>query len=159
VKALLKGRSAAVEGKEVVPANDADIDPIERYVSRQVWAVICIMRLTGARASEILSMRSGDITMLGDVWQFKPMSHKCEHHGKQRVISIGPRCQELLKPWLKPDLAEFLFQPREAMAERAALLRARRQTPVQPSQQNRAVADRKRPPGQRYSVSSLRRAI
>jgi len=34
-----------------------------------------------------------------------------------RVIPIGPKAQEILKPWLKPELAAYLFSPRQTMDE------------------------------------------
>ena len=47
---------------------------------------------------------------------------------------IGPKGQEVLRPFLKPDLQGFVFSPVEAEAERSTRRREQRQTPMTPSQ-------------------------
>src|SRR5262249_3036319 len=91
--------------------------------------------------------------------EYRPCRHKTSHHGKDRVIFIGPQAQEVLKPWLKTDLSAFLFQPREAVAERRAWLRSKRKTRVQPSQRDRRKGMPARRPGERYPTDSYRQAI
>jgi integrase len=66
-------------------------------------------------------------------------------------VAIGPRGQDVLRGWLRPELEAFLFAPREAEAERLA---RRRKSQVKPR--------RKRPkrlPGNRYSAQSYAQAI
>jgi integrase len=75
------------------------------------------------------------------------------------VIYIGSRAREVLRPWLRANLEEYLFQPREAKAERAARMRAKRRTPVQPSQRNRRKKRPRRAPTERYTKDSYARAI
>jgi integrase len=104
-------------------------------------------------------MRGCDLNMAGSVWEYRPESHKTQHHGKDRIIFIGPMAQDVLRPWLRADLREYLFQPREAEAERKAGMRAARKTPVQPSQRNRAKARPRKTPGHRYTADSYRKAI
>ena len=40
---------------------------------------------------------------MGKVWEYRPTAHKTEHHGKARIIMIGPRAQAVLAPWLDGD--------------------------------------------------------
>jgi integrase len=42
------------------------------------------------------------------------VKHKTEGRGKTRDIPLGPKSQEVLKPWLKADPDAILFSPREA---------------------------------------------
>jgi integrase len=121
--------------------------------------MIQLQRLTGMRPGEVIIMRTIDITTSGAIWEYRPDSHKTEHHEKDRLVFIGPRAQEVLRPWLRPDLAAYLFSPREAMAELAASLRAVRKTKVQPSQRDRQSKQPKRTPGERYTTPSYGHSI
>ena len=104
-------------------------------------------------------MRSADIDTSGRVWTYTPERHKTEHHGRERRIYLGPTAQAILRPWLRTELAAYLFSPAEAMVERRAEMRDRRKTPVQPSQRNRAKSRPRKQPGDVYTVESYRRAI
>jgi integrase len=160
ITGLAKGRSEAREGRKVLPVADAMVDAIRPHVSRQVWAMIQLQRTTGARPGEICCMRTIDLNMTGEIWEYRPSEFKTEHHENgDRVIFLGPRAIEVLKPWLRPDLEGFLFQPCEAMAEFRASQRAKRKTPVQPSQTDRSKRKPKRAPRERYGVASYRRAV
>ena len=151
VSGLRNGRSAARESEPVKPVPDAFVDAVRPYVSRQIWAMIELQRLTGMRPGEVVLMRSCDLETGGKVWSYTPGEHKTEHHGKVRAIMIGPRGQAILRPWLKADLTAYLFSPREAEGERLAEARANRKTPVQPSQRDRSTPGKARKLGDHYT--------
>jgi integrase len=88
-----------------------------------------------------------------------PAEHKTEHLGKNRIIFIGPLAQAVLCPCLRAGLEAFLFQPREAEAERRAAQRPTRKTKVQPSQRDRKKTRPRKQPSERYDTDSYRRAI
>lgn len=159
VTGLRKGRSAAREKPPVVPVADADVEAVRPHVSRQVWAMVELQRLTGMRPGEAVIMRAGDLDTGGDVWAYTPSRHKTEHHGKAREVLIGPKGQEVLRPWLRADPSTYLFSPAEATQERLVVLRARRKTPVQPSQRDRSKARPGKAPGVCYTLASYRKAI
>jgi integrase len=100
--------------------------------------MIELQRLTGMRSGEVATMRGCDLDTTGRVWVYTPASHKTEHRGHERPIHLGPRAQEIVRPFLRTDLRAYLFSPAEAEAERFESLRVNRKTPVQPSQQRRA---------------------
>src|SRR3954454_3124492 len=77
---LKKGRSAAREAEGGTPVPDAYVDAIRPYVSRQVWAMIELQRLTGMRPGEVTMMRTCDLDMTGQRWVYTPRRHKTEHH-------------------------------------------------------------------------------
>jgi integrase len=137
VSGLPKGRSEAREPEPVRPVPDVEVEAIKPHVARQVWAMIELQRLTGMRPGEVVIMRGCDIDRAGDVWSYTPAKHKTAHHGKGRRVPIGPRAQEVLMPWLRPDPSEYLFSPREAMGEFRAEQRLTRKTPLYPSQRDR----------------------
>src|SRR5262249_9585446 len=105
--------------------------------------------------------------MTGRVWSYRPGSdagphgkHKTAYRGQARVILIGPRAQEVLRPWLRLNLQEYLFQPREVMEQYRAELRRNRKTPMTPSQaERRPKKHARRAPGERYRVTSYDHAV
>ena len=137
VSGLRAGRSEAKESEPVRPVPAAFVDAVEPFVSRQVWGIIRLQILTGARPGEIVMMRGADLNMTGRVWEYVPQRHKTEHHGKRRTIFIGPQGQETVREFLKNDLTAYLFSPRDAKAEHYARLREARTTPMTPSGRNR----------------------
>jgi integrase len=128
--------------------------------SAQVATMIRLQELTGMRPGEVVLVRTCDIEMSGAIWTYTPATHKTEHHGHERVIYLGPRAQEVLRPWLRTNLQAWLFQPREAEEARQSLRRANRKTPMTPSQAARKPKQNpKHPRRDRYTVDSYRRAI
>jgi integrase len=159
VEGLKKGRCGVRESTLVKAVLDAIVDAILPQVPRPVAAMIQLQRLTGMRPGEVVIMRTMDIDSSGTIWEYRPESHKTQHHDKDRVIFISPRAQAIIKPWIRTDPAAYLFSPREAMAERAFARRAARRTKVQPSQQCRRKKRPKRVPGERYTTLTYGQAI
>lgn len=159
VTGLRRGRGDVRESKPVRPVAEAFVDAVQPFVPRQVWAMIQLQLLTGARPGEVVIMRTRDLDTSGKVWVYTPASHKTEHHGRERRIYLGPQAQEVAREWLRAELDKPMFSPAEATAERVATMRSRRKSPVQPSQKNRAKRRPKKKPGDAYTVDSYRRAI
>jgi integrase len=160
VAGLRSGHSEAKESKSIGPVASANVDAVVPLLSRQLQAVISLQRLTGMRSGEVLCMRTCDIDTSGSVWEYVPERHKTEHHGKQRRIFLGPRAQEIVRMWLRPDATTYLFQPGEAEAERQAERRAKRKTPLTPSQRGRTRTVRPtKTAGDRYDSRSYAHAV
>jgi integrase len=149
---LKRGRCQVRESNPVKPVADADVEAILPLVSRQAAAMIQLQRLTGMRPCEVTIMRGCDLDISGRIWVYRPSSHKTEHHGRERLIYLGPRAQEIVKPFLKPDLVAFLFSPRDAMAERYVARRTHRGRPNTIRKTTRRLRDR-------YTTTSYARAI
>jgi integrase len=163
VTGLRAGKTEARESAPVKPVDERTINAVIPYLAREVAAMVRLQRLTGARPGELCAMRSCDIDRSGKVWVYRPVHHKTEHHGHDRVIMIGLKAQEILTPFLKANLQAFCFSPADAEQARHEQQRKERKTPVQPSQVKRAVCsqrrNRQRPPADHYTVASYRRAI
>jgi integrase len=162
VRGLMAGRSDARESEPVKPVDPSVVDATLPHVSSVIAGMIQVQRFTGARPGEICTMRTADIDTSGPVWTYKPTSHKTAHHGHERTIFVGPKAQEVLKPFLKPlNPTAFIFSPKDAVAERMEMLHAARVTPI--SYGNSPGTNRKRKPrkqpGERYSRISYTRAI
>jgi integrase len=132
VEALRRGRTAAREPERVLPPDEALIEAALPFMSRQVRALVQLQTLTGARPAEVLSMRAIDIDTesVRDVWVYRLQEHKTSYRGNERVIYLGPRAQEVIRPFLVGRRVDApRFSPAEAEAERRAALSARRKTP------------------------------
>ncbi len=160
VPGLRYGRSAAVEAEPVKPVPDEHIEAIKELVNRFVWGMIQLQLATGMRPGEVRLIRIRDIDMSSEVWEYRPQEHKTEHHGRHRLIFIGPKGQEIVKQFLVADRERYLFSPQSAERERSQDRRANRKTPMTPSQTARAEkADRRRKPGKCYTVTSYGRGV
>ncbi len=167
VASLRKGKCDARESEKVRPVRDDVVDATLPFLHPVPRAMAELQRLTGMRPGEVCRLRGMDLEVSGPVWVYRPGSdqgpegaHKTAHHGHERTVLIGPRAQEVLKPWLKTDLAAYLFSPREAEAIRNALRRQSRKSPMTPSQAARKPKrNPKRPRGERYRVAAYRLAI
>jgi integrase len=159
VPGLAKGRTAAHETEPVRPVPDAFVDAVLPFVLPPIRAMIELQRLTGMRPGEVVRMRAADLETGGRVWFYRPAQHKTAWRGKDRVISLGPKSQAIVREFLATDTQAPLFSPSRAMAVRSAELRAARKTKVQPSQRRRRVRRPQRRPGDRYTVGTYRNAI
>lgn len=161
VTGLRKGRGGARESDPVKPVPIAHIEAIKFFVSRQVWAIIQLQLLTGARAGELVGLRPRDINTTGRIWTHTPDEHKTAHHGHRRSIYFGPRAQAVLSPFLTRQLDAPMFSPTEAEQERREKMHAVRKTPM--SCGNRPGLNKKFKPersaGEFYDVDAYRRAI
>jgi integrase len=146
---------------------DEIVDAALPFLHPMLYAMAGLQRLTGMRPGELCRLRGMDLEVSGKVWVYRPGSHKgpagdhkTAHHGHERIILIGPRAQEVLKPWLKTDMTAYLFSPREAEALRNAVRRQNRQSPMTPSQLARKPKTSPNcPKSERYRVAAYRLAI
>ncbi len=160
VGGLRKGRSPARETDPVRPVPDEYVDAVHPHVSPPIWAMTQLQRLTGMRSGEVTIMRGRDLDTSAELWLYRPASHKTQHHGHERVIELGRRAQEVIRPFLKGDVDLYLFSPTDAEARRNAERRRNRQAPMTPSQaRRRRRRKRARAPQDRYTTDSYRRAI
>jgi integrase len=161
VAPLKAGRCSAPEPEPVKPVPLEYVDAVLLHVSSPVAAMIRLQLLTGMRPGEVVVMRGCDIDTTGELWVYRPVAHKTLHHGHLREIYLGPRAQDLVRPFLKLDSRAYLFDPREADAISRLRRHERRRTPLHLG--NAPGANRKqnpkRFPGASYSVDSYRRAI
>jgi integrase len=95
--------------------------------------------------------RAGRIGWCSTAWLCGPCADRMDEQGIEGPWRPGKLTAE--------ENNYFVFSPREAMEDRAKVLRSTRKTSVQPSQQNRRKKGRKRAPRERYTVRAYDRAI
>jgi integrase len=102
--------------RKVLPVADGDIDSILPLLSPTVRTMVELQRLTGMRPGEVVIMSTSRIDRTVDPWIYRPIKHKTAYRGRDRVVPLGPRAQELLGPWLRANPDRPLFSPRESRA-------------------------------------------
>jgi integrase len=124
VAALRRGRTKEVlESQKIRPVPEEHIPPVLKQLPAQIAAMIQVQRLAGMRPDEVTIMRPCDIDRTGEIWSYRPFTHKTEHHEIEKVILLGPKAQAILMPWLNRDPTSYLFSPKEV---REASLASRR---------------------------------
>lgn len=178
VAGLQAGRTEARETKPVGPVDEAHVEATLPHLPSIVADMVRIQRLTGCRPGEVCLMRPFDIDRKSNPWVYRPASHKTEHHGRARVIYIGPKAQDILRKYLpdppglklaaaedagtktQRDKTAYCFVPAESEQERNEKKRANRKTPMTPSHERRRRKRRPaRQPGDRYTKDSYGRAV
>ncbi len=164
VRPLAIGRSGAVEGTPRQPADPKAVEAALPFMSPAVRTVVQILRHTGARPTEILSLRPCDLDRSGEIWKYIPETHKTSWKGKARTIYFGPEAKAALIPWLLgvgPE--EWIFSPKRSEEMRSRERSEQRKTPKYPSHmarnERKRKAKRSLPPTDRYGHEELARGV
>ncbi|MEP0846034.1 MAG: site-specific integrase [Phycisphaerae bacterium] len=154
-------RLAGLKRSRVKPVPEAYVEATKPYAAPQVRAMIELQALTGMRPGEVVLMRSADVDTRGKVWIYRPQHHKTAHLDLTREICLGPRAQDVLRPWLRPNIQEYLFRPHEVVDRLRRERAAQRSTPAGRGNErgNERGAAPRRQPGERYTASSYRKAV
>ncbi|MBA7573345.1 Tyrosine recombinase XerC [subsurface metagenome] len=118
VEGLRRGRSGAKETEPVKPIAESYVHKVLPFTTPTVAAMIELQLLTGMRSTELCIMRPCDIEVSGNVWFYRPATHKTAYRGQSRIVAIGPRGQKILRPFLKRKLQDYCFKPIESDSER-----------------------------------------
>jgi hypothetical protein len=162
VGGLRFGRSGAKESEPIRPVDAALVDAALPFMPAQVRSMVELQRHSGMRPGEAVQMTPAMIDRSTSPWEYRPARHKTQHHGRDRVVFLGPRCQALLAPYLdgrEPDAP--IFSPLEALTSIRAERSARRKTPR--SYGNRPGTNVKSKPKWKpsatYTTASYQRAV
>lgn len=160
---LKAGRTTAPDRPPIPPVADEIVDKTLPFLPPIVADMVQVQRLIGGRPQDVYNMRSCDIDRTGEVWAYRPFTHKTEHKRKERVVAVGPRAQAILTPCLidKQDTPEaFLFSPKDSIRLFRTEQRKNRKSKVQPSQQDRSKpGGGSRQAGDHYTKDSYNQAV
>ncbi len=62
--------------------------------------MIQLQHLCGARPQEVILLCPCEVDTSGELWLYQHSSHKTTHLDRSKVIVLGPKAQEVLRPWL-----------------------------------------------------------
>lgn len=162
VQRLKKGRSEAPDPPPIGPVPTDDLEKTLPQLGPVVRDMVALQLLSGGRPGELCSLRPIELDQSREVWEYRPESHKNEHHGKARVVCFGRQGQEILAKYTEGRPAEsYCFSPAEAEEQRLAERAAARRTPLSCGNRRgtKQTASPKRRPGDCYTIASYRRAI
>ncbi|QDU56202.1 type I restriction enzyme EcoKI subunit R [Aeoliella mucimassa] len=97
---LRRGEHGVRETPKVKPVSVADLQATIKELTPVRADMVNLLLLTGMRPGELCQIDKEFIDMAGDVWLYRPPTHKTQHKDKSRVIPIGPKAQKLLTPYL-----------------------------------------------------------
>ncbi|TWU27622.1 tyrosine-type recombinase/integrase [Bythopirellula polymerisocia] len=161
VSGLRKGRSGARETEAILPVDDAIVEATLPCLPEVVADMVRLQRITAMRPAEVCILRPCDLDRASDIWLYRPGSHKTEHHGRDRVVTLGPNSQGILLRYLARDPQTFCFRPCDSEQKRRALKHSDRKTPLncgnRPGKNGKPKP--KRTAGDQYDSCSYRRAI
>ena len=161
VDGLRRGRTKAKESPPVQCVPESEVKKVLPHLPSPVRTMVQLQLFTGMRPGEVVLMRACDIDMSAKLWEYRPESHKTQHHGKDRVIFLGKKSQRVIRPFLRGDANAYLFSPQDAYNEVLARRAANRKT--DPKQGNRPGTNRrdnpKSKPRERYDTGAYRQAI
>jgi integrase len=124
-----KDRTAAREPPPVRPVEEKVVEATLPYLPSVVADMVRFQRLTGARPSELCSIRPMDVDRSHEVWEYRPASHKTQHRDMERVIFIGPKAQDILRPYILRPAETYCFTPTESEKRRLEARHPTRKTP------------------------------
>lgn len=162
VPGLRFGKSKVRETTPVRPVDDRLVEATLPHLPAVVADMVRVQRLTGMRPSEVCMMRPIDIDRSRAVWEYRPRSHKTQHHGRHRAIFIGPRARDIVLRYLEREANAHCFRPCDSEEKRRAAVHAARQTPLSCGNvpgSNRVKRKRRRPPGEFYTPRSNHQAV
>lgn len=173
VPGLRKHQHGVREKAKVPPAPADRVAAILPYLNPVARDAVELLQLSGARPGELcrwtpadvirggkVEVAPGSYAELGACWCVWLRDHKTAEDGDAgRFILLGPRGQAIITPYLDrpPDCP--LFSPAEGRRRQLVTMRAKRKSPVQPSQIDRSKPDPAKRPGDRYTPDSLTGAI
>jgi len=127
VPGLRKGKTAAHDPEPRMNVPDDIVEKTLPFLPEPVKGLVQFQRWTGCRPEEATLLQPDEIDMLAfivdgvPVWVYSPAEHKTAWRGLNRRIPIGPRCQEMLKPFLDRAFLlkaaghkDFCFSPKAA---------------------------------------------
>ncbi len=129
-KSIPKYRKHRASGQAIVTLSGKDFYlgpwPTLPHLSLVVANMVRLQQLTGMRPNEVCIVRPCDVDRSTEVWSYRPTSHKTEHHGRDRVIFIGPQGQAILRPYLLRAGEAHCFSPLESEGKRKAEMREKK---------------------------------
>jgi len=161
VSGLRAGRTEAHETEPVGPVDSAVVEATLPHLPPTVADMVRFQQATGCRPAEVCAVRPCDVDTSGTTWVYLARRHKTQYRGHKRIIFIGPRGQDVLRPYLLRQKESYCFCPADSERRRRAELHNGRVTPM--SCGNRPGTNRKRRPKKRpggcYTSRSYHAAV
>jgi len=97
VSGLKAGHTTAPDRKRREAVSDDRIEPVRDQLSSRNRDLFDLLRATGSRPAELLSLTMADIDTSADVWVADLEKHKNANRGLSRKLFFGPKAQLILR--------------------------------------------------------------
>lgn len=120
---------------KVSPIPESQVNAIEDHISPLLWSLIQVQLNSGARPSELFTLRPTDINFkpiidgqeMDDLWTVDYTDHKTARWDCERIVHFDEACQAFLQPLLTGwPIDRFIFDPQRPEAGKAANITAKR---------------------------------
>lgn len=137
VEGIRAGESELIEKEKVREVSDDVLRATLPWLNPVAADMVRIQRACCMRPSEVCRLLVMDIDRTGEVWT-AVIHNKIERVGVKRIVAFGPEEIRILKKRIAgKGMEEAVFSPRDAMEELYEEKRAKRKTPLTPSQRKR----------------------
>ena len=82
------------------PVSDTALEALRGFLPPYHMDALWLIRLTGARPSEVLRARSDDVDTTSTPWVLTVRHHKTERYGEERRLFLGPKARAIVEPRL-----------------------------------------------------------
>jgi integrase len=118
VDPLKRGRCEAKESPKILPVPTSTVLATLPCLPPVVADMVRFQLLVGCRPGEVCSITPSMVDRSDDVWEINLDKHKTAWRGKSRTIFVGPKAQDVLRPYLLRGADSFCFSPIEATKQR-----------------------------------------
>lgn len=134
---LRKGQTTAPEPKPRHLIPDANFNAVCAFLPSYFRDVVEVLHLTGMRPSELTNMRVCDIDRSGKIELYCPEHHKTEHSGGRRCSYRSNNPEDTYRSPGRQSNRRVCFHTGKGDEFARADQRAKRKSPLQPSQVKR----------------------
>ncbi|MGC4033710.1 MAG: site-specific integrase [Tepidisphaeraceae bacterium] len=161
VDALRPGETDAPESIERDGVAAEHVRACLPFMGPMLRDMVLLQMFSAMRGKEVFTLRSCEVDTTGKAWTYTLAKHKTQHHGKKRVVKLGPQAKAALGRWLLSDLQAYVFAPARAESARLAERKAGDNPP--PTQVDGPRQDQvrwgRKPLAERYNKDTYNRAI
>lgn len=129
LRGLPKGRCGVHDNEPIEAVPWSLVAEVLPHLVPTVADLVQLQWWTGMRPAEALRMTRRQLDTTGSTWLYRLAKHKGTWRGRERIVALGPKAQEILRPRLRLEQDAPMFSGRDAWSEHRARLRAQRKTP------------------------------
>ncbi len=161
VSSLKRGKCQATESEPIMPVELKLVDATLPHLTRVVGDMVRFQLATGCRPGEVVQITPAMVDRTDEVWTISIREHKTAWRGREKCIYVGPKAQEVLRPYLLRGSDEPCFSPIESERQRLSEKHAARVTPLSCGNRPGWKVTRrpKNPPGRAFTTGSYANSI
>lgn len=153
------GRCGVRESKPVEAVPWSLVEATLPHLTPTLRAAVLVQWHSGMRAAEVLAMTRRQLDTSGPQWIYRPLRHKGSWKGRERVVALGPKSQEELRPYVTLDPDAAIFNPATSWSEFRGQKRLKRRTAPTSQMRQRDARVTESKCGGFFDVATYRRAI